>query len=256
MYGITRPWRWRPFPTSFKNKNYLNDMRFKYGLKDYNAVKVIYDNSFGLCICCEIQLDYDVDVPDLHHNHDTGEVCGFTCRRCNNMIAGALEDKNVSYVMIEIYIRKTLRSCLFTDAPELLSHSERNTTPDLDFSYILTDEFFPWKNLNKSTIGIYLRKEKLEGWKAWRKGTAGQKYWHKYKYNLTENQYYDLFKRQKFRCACCRKRVLPYTRNAHVDHCKETNTNLGILCGQCNPIRLPLYEAGLGPRGKEILRIE
>ena len=142
-YGILRPRVVKPFPLSF-GRRYLYDMKYNHRC-DYATLERTYLDSFGLCILCEKQLDFkDGRPPDLHHDHEDGEICGFTCHGCNLMIAGALEDKKVPYTHIRRYIEATQRSFLLDpDATKRRTKTFRNTTPnttpDFDFSYIPND---------------------------------------------------------------------------------------------------------------------
>lgn len=54
------------------------------------------------------------------------------------------------------------------------------------------------------------------------------------KYDLTREQYLKMFSDQSFQCAVCSGEVVPFTRNAHVDHCHTTGKVRGILCKPCN----------------------
>ena len=48
-------------------------------------------------------------------------------------------------------------------------------------------------------------------------------------YGITYKQYLNLLKDQNHKCAICRE-----SDPIHVDHCHETNSVRGILCGNCN----------------------
>lgn len=54
------------------------------------------------------------------------------------------------------------------------------------------------------------------------------------KYDLSREQYLKMFSDQNFQCAVCFGEVVPFTRNAHVDHCHTTGKVRGILCKPCN----------------------
>ena len=171
-YDIARPRRVIPFPKSFARK-YLNNMKLRHNC-NYTELKTIYDSSFGLCILCEKQLDFkDGRPPDLHHDHKTGTIYGFTCHRCNLMIAGALEDTNVSYLQVRRYLKATRRSFLFdTSAAQVLTFTDRNTTPAFDFDYMSTDDYSHFKNLKKISIYKKERKEMLDAWASFCEGNA------------------------------------------------------------------------------------
>ena len=70
------------------------------------------------------------------------------------------------------------------------------------------------------------------------KSINGRIYHIKRKYNLTENDYNDLLKKQNNVCAICKT---PETRKVNgrlsplsIDHCHQTGQVRGLLCDKCN----------------------
>lgn len=56
----------------------------------------------------------------------------------------------------------------------------------------------------------------------------------KHRYGLTQEQFTEMLKKQKKRCAICLKRLRPDHRDYAVDHCHKTKVIRGILCHKCN----------------------
>lgn len=54
-----------------------------------------------------------------------------------------------------------------------------------------------------------------------------------YRYGLSPEQYYELYKAQDGKCKICGKE-LPDGEYLHVDHNKETGEVRGLLCKDCN----------------------
>lgn len=54
------------------------------------------------------------------------------------------------------------------------------------------------------------------------------------KYGLTLSEYELLLTQQQFVCAICKQPEWRKTGNLSVDHCHDTNTVRGLLCGDCN----------------------
>jgi len=54
-------------------------------------------------------------------------------------------------------------------------------------------------------------------------------------YNLTKEDFFDLFEKQDGKCALCNRVFETLTqRDLHIDHCHETNKIRGLLCMKCN----------------------
>ncbi len=80
------------------------------------------------------------------------------------------------------------------------------------------------KMYNKSKTGVYRRfKHKL-----------------KFHYNMTPEQYDEMFKKQNGLCAICNKKesykhhITKQEIRLAVDHCHKTNKIRGLLCRKCN----------------------
>ena len=58
----------------------------------------------------------------------------------------------------------------------------------------------------------------------------------KTKYKMTLEDYAEMFRRQKGRCAICSRRGggISSAYPLDVDHCHKTNKRRGLLCGNCN----------------------
>ena len=57
----------------------------------------------------------------------------------------------------------------------------------------------------------------------------------KHKYNLSKEQYENLFKKQNNRCAICNKTFSTKVKG-FVDHDHKTNKVRGLLCSKCNTL--------------------
>lgn len=53
-------------------------------------------------------------------------------------------------------------------------------------------------------------------------------------YNMSVEDWARLFEAQGGRCAICRARLDHTKRGINVDHCHNTGTVRGLLCGKCN----------------------
>lgn len=60
------------------------------------------------------------------------------------------------------------------------------------------------------------------------------KYHLKKKFNITIEQYDDMRRRQKFKCAICRIDEKYFNKRMVVDHCHSSGVIRGLLCGKCN----------------------
>lgn len=63
-----------------------------------------------------------------------------------------------------------------------------------------------------------------------------QRYWDDilYKYNLTKEEYKNIYDRQQGLCKICQTDLESFNRRPHVDHCHSTGKVRGILCYACN----------------------
>ena len=57
---------------------------------------------------------------------------------------------------------------------------------------------------------------------------------HLRKYELTPEQWQEMFSQQGERCATCKSPETAKGKNFHVDHCHKTKKVRGILCHHCN----------------------
>src|ERR1035437_9773262 len=56
----------------------------------------------------------------------------------------------------------------------------------------------------------------------------------KRKYNITQEQYNELFNKQNGKCAICGKHQSELKKALGIDHDHETGKNRGLLCDKCN----------------------
>lgn len=88
----------------YKNKYKDNDLRKRYGitLEDYMTLIDLQD---GLCAICRSPSDTNFALC-VDHNHQTGEVRGLLCNRCNRALGMFGDDINVLIEAI-IYLSKS-----------------------------------------------------------------------------------------------------------------------------------------------------
>lgn len=53
-------------------------------------------------------------------------------------------------------------------------------------------------------------------------------------YNMSLDQYNDMFLAQSGCCSICKKHQSEFSQTLAVDHCHQTNAIRGLLCGPCN----------------------
>ena len=89
-----------------------------------------------------------------------------------------------------------------------------------------------WKIKNKDRRREWVRKHYIKN--AVRMKRDDRKYNLKTNYNLTLEQYNEMFKKQKGKCAICEKHQSELKVSLHVDHNHTTGQNRGLLCHKCN----------------------
>lgn len=53
-------------------------------------------------------------------------------------------------------------------------------------------------------------------------------------YNITFEEYLQMFENQEHKCDICKKELDLYSQFTHLDHCHESEKVRGILCNSCN----------------------
>lgn len=53
-------------------------------------------------------------------------------------------------------------------------------------------------------------------------------------YNISFDEYLDIFKKQNNKCDICKKELELYSQLTHLDHCHVSKKVRGILCSNCN----------------------
>lgn len=80
-------------------------------------------------------------------------------------------------------------------------------------------------------------RERRNKWRALNKDKVNKLFKEKYalksRYNMTLDDKMDMFRKQKWTCPICLKR-LKDDRTSHIDHCHTTGKVRGILCNSCN----------------------
>jgi hypothetical protein len=80
--------------------------------------------------------------------------------------------------------------------------------------------------------GRYLPKSEFQKTSAYCK-TCSRDYAWQYKYGISPDQYYEMYKAQEGKCKICGKE-LPEGQYLCVDHNAENGEIRGLLCNQCN----------------------
>ena len=93
-----------------KFKNYITDIKRKYGITEQQYARMLKVQCGGCAICGE-GFDGKKTRPNVDHCHATGKVRGLLCRRCN-ILLGHVEDD----------------SALLTEALEYLGGSKCGTS--------------------------------------------------------------------------------------------------------------------------------
>jgi len=102
-----------------------------------------------------------------------------------------------------------------------VDNKERIDTQNNSWKYKNTKKYKEvrkkWLEKNKEKINEYKRKE-----------------YFRRKFGIEIFQYDELFKKQKGRCAICKKPQSEFKRKFALDHCHKTNKIRGLLCTNCN----------------------
>ncbi len=59
-------------------------------------------------------------------------------------------------------------------------------------------------------------------------------YWYKSKYNISFEDYDNMYKEQKGRCNICKKHQMDLSKRLVVDHCHHSGKVRSLLCSSCN----------------------
>lgn len=78
---------------------------------------------------------------------------------------------------------------------------------------------------NRIKQAAYMRDHRANDREAWKSASL------KYRYNITIDEWNDLFDRQDGKCAICE---IAFSMTPQVDHCHDTLIVRGLLCGDCN----------------------
>jgi hypothetical protein len=86
-----------------RHKNYLYELKNKYGIEKSLAVKMIQEEG-ARCNICLVPFN-DKTKRNLDHCHKTGKVRSFLCRRCNSVL-GLVCDSPELLVKMSHYLQK------------------------------------------------------------------------------------------------------------------------------------------------------
>ena len=97
-----------------------------------------------------------------------------------------------------------------------------------------------WREANKEKLKQYANKPEVKAYQKQYAEKHGKKvmrkYFYKHKYNITIEEYQELFNKQQGCCAICGKHQLEFKRPLSVEHCHITNKVRGLCCQNCNTI--------------------
>lgn len=90
-----------------------------------------------------------------------------------------------------------------------------------------------WRKTNPEKARLSVRKSLKKNYKKYQ--PTKWRRWLKKRYGVSEEQFLSILRKQKNRCAICRKRQRAGKRKKlYVDHCHKTNKFRGLLCFKCN----------------------
>ena len=101
-------------------------------------------------------------------------------------------------------------------------------------------EFYTQKSIHNGKLYInYLKycklcKVKFHNWTKIKTKEQARKNRLKFKYNLTIEQYQELYKQQNGNCAICKRDLMSFKKNPAIDHDHITGKVRGLLCNNCN----------------------
>ncbi|MEV5572026.1 endonuclease VII domain-containing protein [Spirillospora sp. NPDC052269] len=174
-------------------RNYL--LKLRYGITESEADRLLAAQG-GICVICLGQPASHVD-----HDHDTGQVRGMLCFKCNNGI-GQFEDE----------VRRLEEAADYLEGRS--SHSRS-----------LWLEFGSTAILGQSRRHLEMRR----GVKRADHTGSARHYKLRLKYGITEAEADALVELQRGLCAICSDR-----EPEHIDHCHDSEAVRGALCVGCN----------------------
>lgn len=92
-------------PEGTKKRDFANDLKKNYGItpQEYDT---LYAEQNGRCACCQIHESAFKRGLHVDHDHNSGQVRGLLCTRCNPGI-GYFEDSIEKLEMAIAYLRKS-----------------------------------------------------------------------------------------------------------------------------------------------------
>ncbi len=91
-------------PDKAHKKDFGYDLMKNYGIS-YDEYKTMYQNQKGCCDCCGTHESKFKRKLHVDHDHETGQVRGLLCTRCNPGI-GYFEDSIEKLEMAVAYLKK------------------------------------------------------------------------------------------------------------------------------------------------------
>ena len=81
-----------------------NNLRQRYGLSYDDFQSILHAQNY-CCAICEVEISHGLEYRTnrsvaVDHNHDTGEVRGILCSKCNLMLGHARESTEILYKSI------------------------------------------------------------------------------------------------------------------------------------------------------------
>lgn len=204
----------------------------KYGLirADFNT---LLESQGHVCACCGTSVPGGHGVFCVDHSHQTGQVRGCLCRRCN-MIIGKLSDNPV-------LLRNCVRYLEYFKGGELEGDSEgghcevilprrksqKQPSPEGTKWCSVCQQFKSLDNFAKRHSGVLGRTSYC------RTCDANCRLWWVYK--ITRADFDAMLEKQNYRCACCATETAGGRYGVfQVDHNHITGQVRALLCERCN----------------------
>jgi hypothetical protein len=109
--------KYRENPEPWKKRQRKSDLKRFYGLTEERFAEMLAETG-GYCPICE----HAMTPPAVDHDHETGEVRGLLCRRCNSAL-GMLRDDPITIERAANYLWR-IRLLRSFDDPDNLTPGE------------------------------------------------------------------------------------------------------------------------------------
>ncbi len=239
-------YRNKSFPSGldYTCKKYKNKWdRKHHKLKSYGMSMEEYNELLKKqkyrCLICSSDLKSNNTHTD--HDHKTGRVRGFLCLYCNSGLGKVKENPYILVNAIKFLLKNKNEKNIKTEKP--IKRKKKKTKKIHNYSKVFKDkdgykkqchvckEIYPYtpkyfcRNKTTSSGFDYICKKCKNKWH--------REHYILKKYGMSMEEYNELLKKQKNRCAICGS-VFENQFHTHVDHDHKTDRIRGFLCNMCN----------------------